>query len=213
MKKFIGLFILFFSYQFIACQNQVAIDDIKNAPKYSAADTLYADVYKILDGTWKGQFLIYKDQKRKTKSGIELKDLSAGIFKNKNFKLINKIDVTQVYKSESPYFQRVTITDFYPETGKKEISIGVNKIQDGKMWCVVRKPGERVIHKGSTEGEHTIIWQRNESSPQRIEYFKETVGDDYYEIIGWGYYEGDDVKLSPPLWFYAKYERERLNKN
>ena len=41
---------------------------------------MYADVFKILDGTWKGQFLIYEDQKRKAKDKIELENIDADIF-------------------------------------------------------------------------------------------------------------------------------------
>jgi hypothetical protein len=57
-------------------------------------------------------------------------------------------------------------------------------------------------------GEHTIIWQRNEQNPQKIEYFQEEVKDKVYQIIGYGYYEGDDTKRMPRLWFYGRYERQ-----
>ena len=122
--------------------------------------------------------------------------------------MLGKIQVTQEYVSESPYFLRVVITDFYPETGKKDVSKGINKIEDGKMWCIVNKPHEKVVHYGKTEGEKTIIWFQNQKTPQRIEYFQETVDELFYEIIGYGYYEGDDTNLSPRLWFHGKYERQ-----
>jgi hypothetical protein len=80
-------------------------------------------------------------------------------------------------------------------------------VQDGKMWCVVHKPDDTVIHEGSTDGPETIIWQRNEQRPQRIEYFRETVKEDSYTIIGWGYYEGDDPTLMPKYWFFGDYKR------
>ena len=120
----------------------------------------------------------------------------------------NQIKVKQVYTSENPYYQTVTITDTYPDTGKQEVSRGANKVENGEMWCVVNKPTETIIHKGSTDGPSTIIWQSNQSSPQKIEYFYESVDEQFYEIIGYGYYEGDNTALSPRLWFYGKYARQ-----
>ena len=115
--------------------------------------------------------------------------------------------MNQVYTSESPYFQRVVITDYYPDSDKTEVSTGVNKIEDGKMWCIVDKPTEKIIHHGATRGDDTIIWSSNQKAPQKIEFFQETVGEQFYEIIGYGYYAGDDATISPRLWFYGKYER------
>ncbi|MEL7001195.1 MAG: hypothetical protein AAFN93_00525 [Bacteroidota bacterium] len=206
MKRILIYLLLLFS-TFSCGQKQISIDNIENIPSPSADDEIYADVYQPLDGTWKGEFLIYEDTNLKTKDQVELEDIGVEDLNRAGLKQINAIQVTQVYKSISPYFQKVTITDIYPDSDKKEVSNGVNKIQNGKMWCVVRKPNETVIHSGKSEG-NTIFWSRNEPSPQRIEFFKETVLENSYEIIGWGYYEGDDPKLSPKLWFYAKYQRQ-----
>ena len=208
MKTPIALLCSVFCFCLASCQQQIPVDDIENHPIAHKNDTQFADVYKVLDGTWKGKFLIYQDKALKAKENVELEDISLNSIQKAGYSLINSIDVTQVYKSESPYFQTVAITDFYPDSGKTEVSKGVNKIQDGKMWCIVRKPNETVIHDGKTEGRNTIIWSRNESTPQRIEYFKETVSATSYEIVGWGYYEGDDPAKSPKLWFYAKYEKQ-----
>ncbi|SHI98370.1 hypothetical protein [Aquimarina spongiae] len=202
----IYVFVLFWINS--SCQNKVPIDNIEIQPKVTAADQEHQNVYKILDGTWKGEFLIFEDQQQVPKDKIDLKNISKASLQKEGLTQVNSIDVLQVYQSDTPYFQKVTITDYYPDTGKKIVSHGVNKIQDGKLWCVVRKPDETVIHSGSTEGKNTIIWQRNEQNPQKIEYFKETVSQEYYEIIGWGYYSGDDPNLSPKLWFYSKYERQ-----
>ncbi len=177
-------------------------------PTFQEADKEYADVYKLLDGTWKGDFIIYEDTNPKALSDINLAVLTMNHIKSPTLKEVNRIKVTQVYTSESPYFQRVKITDFYPDSGKEEIATGVNKVENGQMWCIVNKPEETIIHEGSTRGDNTIIWQSNQKSPQKIEYFQETVGADYYEIIGYGYYSGDDTTLSPKLWFYSRYEKQ-----
>ncbi len=202
------IYILFLFWVSSSCQNNIAIDNIQDIPKFAKEDQTLANVFKILDGRWKGKFLIFEDKNLVPKDQLDLENISLSSLQKMDLKQINSIDVEQMYSSETPYFQRVTITDFYPDTGQKISSKGVNKIQNGQMWCVVKKPDETVMHKGSTEDNNTIIWQRNEKDPQKIEYFKETVSQQFYEIIGWGYYQGDDPKLSPRLWFYSKYERQ-----
>ena len=202
MNKMLCLLSLFLIYN---CQSRNAIDNIVTIPKVSEADKTYTDVFKILDGKWKGQFKIYEDSNPQAIKNVDLKNLSTDIFLKENIQLINSIDVQQVYTSESPYFQRVEIKDTYPETGKEEVSKGVNKIQDGKMWCVVKKPSETIIHEGSSINSNTIVWQSD--TKEKKEYFFETVTEHHYEIIGWGYYNQDDRSLSPKLWFYGKYDR------
>ncbi|MBX2872075.1 MAG: hypothetical protein KTR30_08245 [Saprospiraceae bacterium] len=189
------------------CNRMVPIDDIERPPVVVEADQAYADVYKPLDGHWKGQFFVFEAKEIGERDDAVLYNLKRELIQQDRLSIVNTLVVDQFYESESPFFQKVKIMDFYEEKGETEVSLGVNKVQDGKMWCVVRKPNETVIHEGSKEGEHTIIWQRNEQSPQRVEYFKETVLPNTYEIIGWGYYEGDDLTKMPKTWFYAQYHR------
>jgi len=202
---------LLFALVFVSstCNQKIEVNNITDAPEVAPADEQYAKVYQPLDGKWKGVFKIFEDQERKKVAKVDLKNIDIENIKKPSLKMINSIQVEQIYKSESPYFQKVWITDTYDENGttKTVKSKGVNKIQDGKMWCVVHKPNETVIHEGSTEGEHTIIWQSNNRQAQKIEYFRETVEADTYEIIGYGYYGEDDTTLSPKLWFYGRYER------
>ncbi|MDY8135199.1 hypothetical protein [Aquimarina sp. 2201CG5-10] len=206
--KWLSILILFL-INIDSCKKETQSDTIDRFPTFTEKDQEYADVFKELDGVWKGKFLIYEDHQRLPKDKIDLKNISIQNLQKKGLELINSIEVEQKYVSETSYFQKVVIKDTYPDTGQTIISNGVNKIEDGQMWCIVQKPDETVIHKGYTEGKHTIIWQRDEKSPQKIEYFKETVSQDFYEIIGWGYYQGDDTNLSPRLWFYSKYKRQK----
>jgi len=190
-----------------SCQKETPVTDLFSPPPVSEKDRAFANVFATLEGKWKGQFKIFEDQNRQPKRKDALKNLRLEKFDMLNLKLVGTIVVEQEYKSECPYFQLVKITDFYPDTGKKVTSLGINKIQDGKMWCVVQKPNETVIHKGTTENQQTIIWQRKEQNPQKIEYFQETVTGNRYEIIGWGYYEGDDLEMMPKFWFFGNYEK------
>ena len=206
------LFFLFFYFQlsFLQCQQKSKTVDIETPPTFIEADQIYTDVFKSLDGTWEGKFIIYEDTKRKKATQVDLKNISKKNLESKSLKQVGSIDVTQIYTSESPYFQKVTITDFYPDTNKKVVSKGVNKVEDGKMLCIVKKPDETVIHDGyiDAEDDHTIIWHREETSPLKMEFFRETVLEKTYEIIGWGYYDGDNTELSPKLWFHGKYVRQ-----
>lgn len=191
----------------ISCKAQDEINNIVDIPAIVDADEQYADVFKPLDGTWKGTFLVKEDQRPgKRPANMQEVDVMLGFIDRA--KTVNTIQVTQTYTSETPYFQRVSITDYYPDSGKTEESKGVNKIQNGEMWCVVHKPTDVVIHEGSTPNDETIIWQSNQQSPLKVEYFYETVTAQSYEIIGYGYYGNDDTSKSPKLWFYGKYDRQ-----
>ncbi|MEM6964134.1 MAG: hypothetical protein AAF573_05160 [Bacteroidota bacterium] len=189
------------------CQKQISINNIDDIPPVSAEDEKFADVYKKLDGKWKGEFMVMKDPNPSPKSNYDLKNLKKDYVTRPELTLSNTIQVDQTYESTTPYFQKVRISDHYPDEKKTVASEGVNKVQNGKMWCVVRKPDETIIHEGSTQNDSTIVWQSRQEKPQKIEYFQETVTDEYYEIIGYGYYEGHDLNLSPEYWYYGKYAR------
>jgi hypothetical protein len=89
------------------------------------------------------------------------------------------------------------------------VSNAVNSVRNGRLWCVVKKPGETVIHSGTLEDDHTIVWQSSRDDPLRIEYFRESVEGDLYTVRGWGYYGGDDPGLTPRTWFRGDYRRVR----
>lgn len=192
------------------CHSQPKIADIEQPPRVVEADEKYADVFKPLDGKWQGQFFIYVDTLGQRNGDSQPKQLDSIRLNDLPLKLETVIDVEQHYTSESRYFQRVTIRDTYTnEQGERQVveSRGVNKTQDGKMWCVMVKPDETVIHSGKMAGKHTIIWQRDLLEPLKIEYFRETVKDNEYSILGWGYYGDDNPTLSPRIWFQGKYKR------
>jgi hypothetical protein len=195
---------------FCSCNSSKETTSIvsEKIPILQEVDKKFANVFKSLDGTWKGEFTIYEDPNPVNVSEVNLEKLTIQQVQRPELKILNTIQVKQVYVSESPYFQRVVITDTYPKTGKVDVSKGINKIEDGKMWCIVNKPDDKVIHNGKTDGDKTIIWYQNQQIPLKKEYFQETVDELFYEIIGYGYYNNDDVNLSPKLWFYGKYERQ-----
>ena len=203
----ITFYILSLLLVLLSCHPQPQITNLDVIPEITAKDRQYENAYKLLDGKWKGNFQIFEDKKRVSKEMLDLKLITTKSLEKEGITLVDEIEVEQIYTSETPFFQRVTITDYYPKTGKKVAAKGVNKVQNGKLLCVVIKPNDTVVHDGYLEKENTIIWQRNEKTPQKVEYFRETVDQQFYEIIGWGYYDGDDLSLSPKFWFYGKYER------
>ncbi len=190
------------------CGQKNTIDDLDFIPETSLLDKPYENVFKMLDGEWKGVFKIYEDKTLSDTARTDLESLNLDIILYSGLVLIDSISVHQKYSSESPYFQRVEITDYYPKTNIKEVSKGVNKIQDGKMYCIVKKPTETIIHQGKMRGKETIIWSSYKKIPLKREYFQETVTADSYEIIGYGYYDDDDEGQTPRLWFYGNYARQ-----
>lgn len=209
MKNILVISLLCLSISLAFCQSTPKIDDLSIIPEVTEKDKKLANVYQLLDGKWKGQFKIYEDKQRKKKKSIDLKNITIKNLDKKGIEQVGYIEVEQIYTSETPYFQRVVIADYYPDQDKSVVAKGVNKIMDGKLICVVIKPDDTVIHDGYLENKNTIIWQRHEKSPQKVEYFRETVDANYYEIIGWGYYDGDDLDLTPKFWFHGKYERQK----
>ena len=190
-------------YEFLQFTGQNG--EYTQAPEVKETDRKCAGAFKILDGNWKGTLQTYEDESTEKLGKRDLKNIDISDIQKRKLKLTNSIEAKQIYTSEPPFFQRVTITDFYPSSGKEATSSGANKRQDGEMWCVVKKPNELFIHKGLTEGANTIIWYSENT--EKSEYFKETVSTQFYEIIGWGYYGEDNRERTPRLWFNGKYEQ------
>ncbi|MFQ5604024.1 MAG: hypothetical protein ACE5HS_12220 [bacterium] len=202
------LFFLMILIELAACQSRVAIEDISRLPQVIELDKRFADVFRMLDGTWEGRFFIYTVNNGQAAAPAQPESISLESFSKLDLQLQNVIQVQQKYASESPYFQRVWIRDMMVnQAGETQVieSQGVNKVQNGALWCVVIKPDEKVIHTGKLVDEHTIIWRREVRTPQRIEYFRETVIGDKYTILGWGYYGEDDPNLAPKYWFRGEY--------
>lgn len=189
------------SFVFLICILQLLI----NSNLTIAQGQPYKNVFKGLDGKWEGTFYVYSDTRGQQKGNVQPKKISYELLQELPLKTDLTIAVTQIYKSENPFFQRVEITDRYD--GKVVKSSGVNKVVDGKLLCIVDKPDEQVVHNGSTDGNQTIIWERDIREPLKIEYFRETVTPESYTIIGWGYYGEDDPELSPKTWFFGDYKR------
>ena len=194
----------------VSCTRQIAIDDIDSQPPVTEADREFAGVFKPLDGGWEGRFTVLADARSQRAGRPQPEPLTTDMMDSLSLSTTLAIDVRQVYTSESPVFQRVSITDIYrgkDGTARVVESRGVNKIQDGKIWCVVRKPDETVIHAGTLVDRGTLLWRRHIERPLKVEYFQEAVSDSLYQILGWGYYGEDDIMQSPRTWFKGMYHR------
>lgn len=193
-----------------SCQAQKSVEDLSAPPPVVAADEPYAGVFAPLDGLWEGEFIVYQDSAGQAAGPAQPQDSAALDFPLQGKRVITRIHVLQRYISETPYFQRVLITDEYRAGNgsvRTESSRGANKVQDGRLWCVVNKPAETIIHQGEARGGNTLIWQRRRQDPPVIEYFQETVQGDRYRIRGWGYYGDDDPSRAPRTWFAGEYRR------
>ncbi len=200
--------ILMFVGKSCATKSTFADMDMQQA-QVMPQDSVYANVFKSLDGTWQGEFIIYEVEGGQQEGRAPTDGLSLAYLNTLPVREQNRISVKQIYQSLSPYYQKVEIEDTYTQAGERITvkSYGVNKIEKGEMWCVVQKPNEKIIHRGQTDGHETIIWSRNKSTPLNIEYFRETVLPKTYEIIGYGYYGTDDPQKAPKTWFHGHYMR------
>lgn len=194
-----------------ACKNQPAIENISEPPPVTEADQEYANVFKPLDGRWAGTFRVFVDTRGQVPGPAQPHAFGRATLDSLPLALQTTIHVEQQYVSVTPYFQRVIIQDTYTNSaGQNRVvtSHGANKVQEGQLWCVVKKPDKTVVLRGHLEAGHTIVWQRSVENPFTIEYFRETVKGERYTIVGWGYYGDDDPQLSPRLWFRGEYLRQ-----
>lgn len=168
----------------------------------------YVNIFKPLDGIWQGEFKIYIDTLGQQRGKSQPKEINYDAIEKPSLKLQSIIKARHIYKSISPFKQEgeivniITNKDGTTDTIKSKAT---NLVENGKLKCFVYKPTETVIHNGEYLGNNTIVWKRSLSNPLKIEYFKETVSDEHYKIIGWGYYGYDDPSLTPRCWFYADY--------
>lgn len=144
------------------------------------------------------------------KDNAQPRNISIETLKSLPFDTIQKIKVEQTYKSITPYKQEAWIKDTYRNNGKVKTveSHGFNLVENGELKCVIEKPTETVRHRGTLISEHTIIWERKLKDPLKIEFFKESVMDTTYTIVGWGYYGNDDTTKAPKTWFFGRYYRQ-----
>lgn len=197
VKKYHPVFILLFIALISSCHSEQPGEKKE-----------YANIFKPLDGTWKGKFYIYEDTLGQRKGTAQPKDISYEYLKSLPLKLKSTIKAKHIYESESPYLQKGKIIDtYFDANGKKQeiISTAINKVENGKISCVVNKPKETVVHQGEYLGNNTIVWHRSIKKPKRIEHFREMVDSLHYRIVGWGYYGNDDPNLTPRTWFYGDY--------
>ncbi|MCI4670074.1 MAG: hypothetical protein MRZ79_18195 [Bacteroidia bacterium] len=167
----------------------------------------YANVFHPWDGNWQGEFMVlnHKDGQMEGQIKPEIKKLEDLLSLPLDTSLI--ISVKQTYRSTSPYYQTVNITDTYP-SGDSLVSVnseGYNAVRGDSLICVVHKPDETVLHQGQDLGKGIIIWSRE--IPGKCEYFFETATDSSYTIVGWGYYGQDDLKKSPKTYFFGSYKK------
>ncbi len=167
-----------------------------------------SNVFKPLDGKWQGEFKVFIDENGQQPGIAQPQEIDFNILNKPSLKLQSVIEATHIYRSINPYRQEGEIIDIIAKAdGSKDTirSSAINFVENDKLKCIVNKPSEKVIHDGKYPGNNTIIWQRKLNNPLKIEYFKESVIDNHYRIIGWGYYGKDNPGLTPRIWFYADY--------
>ncbi|MBK7381630.1 MAG: hypothetical protein IPJ03_22080 [Ignavibacteriales bacterium] len=186
------------------------------ADKDNSSNKNLANVFKPLDGQWQGEFKVYIDTLGQREGLAQPKEINFDSIKKTSLKLQSVIKAEHIYKSITQFRQEGKIIDIITKSdGSADtiVSKAINFIEDSKLKCIVTKPNETVIHDGEYLGNNKIVWHREFDVPLKIEYFKESVTDNHYKIIGWGYYGNDDPNLTPRIWFYADYLKMQKSSN
>lgn len=147
----------------------------------SAAEPPPPDVFEPWDGVWQGNFRVLQGDE-----------------------VVTELRVTQRYWSERPGLQHGRFREVDVETQKVVTATAVNeRLRDGLRCTVVKSTGERVVHRGRWTGK-AIEWFRETQNV--TEFFRESIvskdGETYYEIRGWGRYDG-----GPRLDFEGRYRK------
>lgn len=205
------LFALSLLWVYSGCKSapeSIAIEDIDSPPRATEADQKYAGAFSALEGVWEGVFSVYEDSLGQT-GGISLpKNLLEIDLAELNLRPLQMQETRVEYVSKNPYFQQVTIRDIHTdENGQKRetVSRGAYKVQDGKLWYVLKKSGETRVYQGKRVRRNVVIWQQDSREPLQIEYYAQMIEGDFYKIWGWGYYRNDDINLTPRVWFVGDY--------
>ena len=191
-----------------SCQGPAPVVDMEQHPPIRE-DLLFQNVFAPLDGIWKGTFYIYYDSTGQQSRFDQPDTISETWLRSKPLVLKDSVQVHQQYTSITPYYQQVSITDTYiqPRDTQVVVSEGINKVEQGKLWCIVKKPDELIVHSGEHPALGVLVWSRNVTKPFRKEYFRETVAEDEYSIVGYGFYGDDNPKLAPRTYFLGTYHR------
>ena len=64
---------------------------------------------------------------------------------------------------------------------------------------------ESITLNGTIKNDSTIVWLFEQEKPQRIEFYQETISENFIEVIGYKYDELDRLDLGPKKWFYGKF--------
>lgn len=205
-KLFQLLIITLISITLWTCQDaQVAIEDMENFPIESASDKTFADVFKKLEGKWKGNLIVIKDPDPLFGESIDLENLKLDYVTKPGLTLMNNEEVTQTFTSQSPYFQKCDSYKYQPRNKKTEVETIVNKVQDGKLFRLTKKVGKPTVLEGTVRDATTIIWKNTPKGNEKTYYFQETVQDGFIELLGYEYGENERRDLGPTVWYYGKY--------
>ncbi|MDG2417532.1 MAG: hypothetical protein P8M17_00975 [Saprospiraceae bacterium] len=207
--------IIIISFAFFSCQNNTEPirtatplkkkEAIELAPIFTASDKKLADVFKKYEGTWKGNYITIKDIDPLLKTSIDLENLRLDYVTKPGLTLMNNYEAEHVFLSKSPYFQEISFYDFYPRERKTISTAGNNRVENGKIYRYLTNLNESITLNGTIKNDSTIVWLFEQEKPQRIEFYQETISENFIEVIGYKYDELDRLDLGPKKWFYGKF--------
>ncbi|MBM4149165.1 MAG: hypothetical protein FJ224_08975 [Lentisphaerae bacterium] len=193
------------------CSRKVAIDDVARIPATTPADEVFAGVFKPLEGMWQGRINHYDDPLGQKPGGVP--PSTPDSFEGLVPRLIAgpAVMVAQKYTAVSPLFVRIETEETVTrDEGTMKLRYpGVCKVQDGRLWMVLRHPSETVVLEGEREADGVFVWRRVsfESGAAGAAVLKQVASPEGITVRGYFYGLNEDKSLAPVRWMRVKLGR------
>ncbi len=166
----------------------------------SKSKAVFTELIKPLEGTWKGKIYTYSDPRGQVDEAAQPKDFSPKLIIARPTRTEQVTDITETYISDGEFSQRVKVVE--KQKGKQiYTNHGFRKVEDGIIVNSINKLTGTEKRIGYKDAENNLNWTREERQPQLLEFFKHIRKEDKIRVIGWGYYEGDDLTKAPRIWY------------
>ncbi len=199
----------------LACDPEVAVEQIDYAPSTEKKDEAFAEAFHFLEGNWEGQVKVFEDLLPATRTRKNLAPLDMSYLRMPGLKLQRIASATRSYTSKNPYFQRVQIQEsYYDEDGNplgEQAYSGVHKVQKGKLWSVLEKNDTLYVMQGNNRNRGGIFWEAQRQLPEAMDYQEIFVQNGVLEMIGYAYDAENNRAAAPRFWYYGRYEKQQNN--
>lgn|GEM_PF-4367578 len=184
---------------------QPTMSELLAPPVMTAVDKPHADIFVPLDGMWEGRVRTYRHVKGQQPGARTL--IGPAKLAQAPYELVNTADVRRIAVSDGPIFQRVETTERSP-TGTVRAS-GGQKVLNGKMWRVAKRPDRVVIEWGTKPAANVFQWVEYDDKGTQIARYDEVLTGDTLVIAGWALGPQDDPSKGPGHYLAGELRKRR----